>query len=233
MVTKKTLLLVASPGNSRSTSQALGNYLAGQLQERGQMVESQLLYPVFEPKERFHELLEAAASASLLLLAFPLYVDHLPAPLIRFLEELHERRRTAAPAQVSDLAAIVNCGFPETRQCQPAADIVRQFAECSSFRFLGCLMLGMGGFVSGRDLEKTGFMMRHQRQALRESASTLAEGREISAATLARFGRPLMPRWLYTTVANRNWKRMARRFKASAHLYDRPRLDEMNSSSML
>lgn len=222
MEVKKALLLVATPGNSKSTSQALGNYLARHLELHGLVVECRLLYPVFEHEERFQELLALAEATDLLLLAFPLYVDHLPAPLIRFLETLHDRRSGAAATPGAGLAAIVNCGFPETRQCQPAADIVQRFAERSHFRFLGCFMLGMGGFVSGRDLEKTGPMMRRQRQALEQAAAALVAGREIPAEVIALFQRPLLPRWLYTMVANWSFKRAARRYGASARLYDRP-----------
>jgi len=222
METKKTLLLVATPGNGKSTSLALGSWLARGLAARGGTVETRLLYPVFGEEERRRELLDLAMNVDLLLLAFPLYIDHLPAPLVLFLEELHTRRQEAAATPGAAVAAIVNCGFPETMQCQVAADIVRRFAETSGFRSLGCLIMGMGGFVSGRALDRTGRLMRGQRQALEEAAAALAEGKEIPAAVLERFGRPLMPRWLYTLFVNHHFKRTARRCGASAHLADRP-----------
>lgn len=225
MERKRTMLLVASPANGRSTSQALGNCLAGRLQALGHAVESRLLYPAHEQPERFRELLAAAAAADLLLLAFPLYVDHLPAPLVRFLEQLHDLRRREGAAGRPGLAAIVNCGFPESTQCQPAADIVENFANRGGYRFLGCLMLGMGGFVSGRDLAVTGWMMRRQRRALRRAAEVLAAGDEIPAGLRAEFGRPLMPRWLYVSVANRGFRRAARRAGAHDRIHECPFAD--------
>ena len=63
-------------------------------------------------------------------------------------------RRQGRPAAAQALVAVVNCGFPETAHCRPAAEIVRIFAAQAGFRFLGCLATGMGGAVGNRDLAK-------------------------------------------------------------------------------
>ena len=135
-------------------------------------------------------------------LAFPLYVDHLPAPLIDLLRRIAERRQGRPGEARQALAAIVNCGFPETAHCRPAAEIMRLFAAQAGFRFLGCLALGMGGAIGNRPLAKAGGIVRHQVKALGQAAAYLAEGKEIPAAVIELMGKAMMPRWFYNLVAD-------------------------------
>jgi len=219
---RKVLLLVGSPRGMASVSHSLGNYLLTCLEQRGMAIKKLPLYPALADEKKMMELLAAVDACSLLLLAFPLYVDQLPAPLVDLLQRIVERRqgRRGAPAQA--LAAIVNCGFPETAHCSLAREIVRIFARQADFRFLGCLAMGMGGAVGNRELANAGGIVRHQVKALRQAAVDLAEGKEIPAAILELMGRAMMPRWFYNFVADWGWKRAARKFKVSERLGEKP-----------
>ena len=219
---KKVLLLVGSPRGMASVSHSLGNHLLSCLEERGMDGKKLPLYPALADEKKMMELLAAVDACSLLILAFPLYVDQLPAPVIDLLRRIVERRqgRQAAPTQA--LAAIVNCGFPETAHCRPAREIVRIFAKQADFRFLGCLALGMGGAVGNRELAKAGGIVRHQVKALTQAAAYLAEGKEIPAAVIELMGKAMMPRWFYNFVADWGWKRAAKKYGSSRNLRDRP-----------
>ncbi len=218
----KVLLLVASPRAAASTSRHVGEHLLSRLEERGLALKTLPLYPALADERKMAELLAAIDMCSLLVLSFPLYVDHLPAPLIDLLRQVAERRTARAGEARQTLAAIVQCGFPETAHCRPAAEIVRIFASLAGFRFLGCLAFGMGGAIGNRPLAKAGFIVRHQVKALEEAAAFLAAGKEIPAETIARVGRPMMPRWFYNWVADMGWKKAAKKAGSSGRLHDRP-----------
>jgi len=222
MSSGKVLLLVGSPRGRASVSRSLGDHLMSLLQERGLAAKELAVHPALADEKKLAELLDAVDACSLLIIAFPLYVDHLPAPLIDMLRRIAERRsgRQGAPAQ--SLTAIVNCGFPETAHCRPAQEIVRIFAAQAGFHFLGCLALGMGGAVGNRPLAKAGGIVRHQVRALNQAAAYLVDDKEIPEAVIALMGRAMMPRWFYNFVADWGWKRAAKKHGSSRQLRDRP-----------
>jgi hypothetical protein len=218
----KALLLIGSPRGMASTSHSLGDHLLSLLEQRGLATKKLLLYPALADENKMAELLSAVDACSLLVAAFPLYVDHLPAPVIDLLQRIAERRQGRQTAAQQGLAAIVNCGFPETAHCRPAQEIVRIFSIQAKFRFLGCLALGMGGAIGNRPLAKVGGLVRHQVKALDAAAAALAAGEEIPAPVIGLMGKAMMPRWFYSLAADWGWKRSARKFKVSQRLHDKP-----------
>jgi hypothetical protein len=218
----RVLLLVGSPRGMASGSHSLGNHLLTCLEERGMAIKKLPLYPALADENKMAELLASVDACSLLVIAFPLYVDHLPAPLIDLLRQVADRRHDRPGETKQTLAAIVNCGFPETVHCRPAGEILRVFASQAGFRFLGCLALGMGGAIGNRPLAKAGSIARHQIKALGLAAAALAEGKEIPAAVIALMGKPMMPRWFYNWMADLGWKRAAKKAGSSGRLYDKP-----------
>jgi hypothetical protein len=219
---KKALLLVGSPRGQASVSNSLGGHLLSLLKERGLETEKMLVYSALTNEKKAAELLAAVDSCSLLILAFPLYVDHLPAPVIDLLRRIAERRQGRQSAPTQAFAAIVNCGFPETDHCSQAREITCIFAKQAGFRFHGCLALGMGGAIGNRDLAEAGGMVRHQVKALAQAADYLAKGAEIPAAVIELMGKAMMPRWFYNLAADWGWKRAARKFKVSKLLRAKP-----------
>ena len=79
----KALLLIGSPRGLASTSNSLGDHLLSLLDEHGLAPKKLAVYPALADEKKLGELLAAVDLCSLLILAFPLYVDHLPAPLAR------------------------------------------------------------------------------------------------------------------------------------------------------
>ena len=219
---KNALFLIGSPRGKASVSNSLGDHLLALLKGRGLETEKMLIYPALADEKKMGELLAAVDSCGLLILAFPLYVDHLPAPVIDLLRRIAERRHGRHVATDQAIAAIVNCGFPETEHCRPAAEITRIFAKTAGFRFLGCLALGMGGAIGNRELAKAGGIARHQVKALAQAAAFLADNKGIPDATIDLMGKAMMPRWLYNLVADWGWKRAAKKHGSYRKLYDQP-----------
>jgi multimeric flavodoxin WrbA len=213
MSAAKAVLFVGSPRGLQSASRGLGQRLLDGLASRGMAVETHSIYAALDSPEKDEALISAALSADVLIFSFPLYVDQLPAPVIRTLDriaagrQLHPIRGVPRPR----LAALVQCGFPETHQNQPAIDIMRRFADFNGFEWAGGLAMGMGG-MAGRPLpEKPKGMLRNVLRAIDEASAGLAHGGMIPQGASARMARPLMAPWLYFAGANWGWRQQARR----------------------
>ena len=90
---RRAVLLVGSPRTGKSTSSSLGGYLFEQLQARGIETQTLQIYTSFNSQTRMDALYEALDNADLVVLAFPVYVDTLPAPVTATLEKIAARRQ--------------------------------------------------------------------------------------------------------------------------------------------
>jgi len=225
---RRALLLVGSPRGKASTSRSIGSQLLRKLEAGGMEVEEMTVSAGLQSTENLHGLHKAVDAADLVLVAFPLYVDQLPAPLIQALELIAERRKGTLVASpwagplVQKLAVIVQCGFPETIHNQPAVDIMRQFAREAGFEWAGALAMGMGGAVGGKSLEKAGGMVRNVVKALDMAAGGLAGGGNIPGEATSLMAKPMMPLWFYRFMANFGMKSRAKKHGAGKQLYSRP-----------
>jgi len=225
---RNALLLIGSPKGKNSVSRAIGGHLLRKLEAAGMSTDEMTVLTALQTTENLHRMHKAIDAADLVLVAFPLYVDQLPAPLIQLLELVADRRKgkpgvpPSAGPLVQKLAAIVQSGFPETRQNQPAVDIMRQFAKEAGFEWAGGLAMGMGGALGGNRLEKAGGMVRNVVQALDLAAASLAGGGNIPDEAVGLMARPPMPRWVYSLAANWGFRREIRKHGVRRQVRARP-----------
>lgn len=219
---KTALLLSGSPRGPKSTSEALGGYLLDRLGEKGLQVEKARIHPAMRSDKRREEMLAAVDRADLLILAFPLYVDSLPAPVIRALEAIAGHRRATESPKRAQLTAIVNCGFPEVIHNYTALSICRQFAKETGIEWAGGLAMGMGGMLDGKPPQEMGMFTGNLCKALDLSAAALAEGRTIPDEAVELMARPLIPSWLYRWIGNMSWKGIAKKYGSQNRLDDHP-----------
>jgi len=163
---KKVLLLVGSPKGSGSTSEALGSYLLERMGERGIVTEVARVPSSLRTEEERKGLLHAVGSADLLILATPLYADSLPSGVTRLLEIVAAEGGRSPGHGGKSFAALINCGFPEARQCDTAIAICRCFAREAGMEWAGGLALGGGESIGGRPLKEAGGVARNARKAL-------------------------------------------------------------------
>ena len=215
------LILTGSPKGRKSASFALASKLAEGLLENNVFVSHEPVHAGLRTEEGTRRLLDAVDGTDLVVLAFPLYVDSLPAPLTRLLELVAERRTRVASPGTPRLAAIVQCGFPEAHQCDTAVGICRLFAERTGMRWAGALAMGMGGSIGG-DIGRLPGGGKHILDALKMAAESLAKGGAIPVEATTLFAKPLMPRWMYTMVGNLGWRMQLRKNKARRPLTYRP-----------
>jgi hypothetical protein len=205
---KKAVLLIGSPRLESSTSKVLGDRLLQRLAQQGLAIETHFILRALAAPEKAEAMFGAVDQADVVVFAFPLYVDQLPAPVVWACEQIAARRRAQGATKRPLLTCLVQSGFPETHQNQPASDIMQRFAAAAGFAWAGGLIMGMGGAAGGRPLppEPKG-MLHNVLSALDRAAVDLAEGRAISATTLGLMGRKLMPYKFYFFMANFGMRR--------------------------
>ena len=121
-------------------------------------------------------MLDAIDKADLVLLAFPLYVNSLPAPVIHALETIVMQRASQGENKHLPLfAAIANCGFPEPGHNATALAICENFPRLSNFTWAGSLALGAGeGMIHGTPLNEMDGRVIPLKKALDLAAEALA-----------------------------------------------------------
>ncbi len=214
-------LLVGSPKGRKSASYLLGSMLAEGIRKRGAAVSEEMVHEGLRSEDGTARLLDSVDAADLVIFAFPLYIDSLPAPFTLLLERIAERRARIAPTGSPRLAVVVQCGFPEAHQCGTAVGICRLFADRTGMRWAGALAMGMGGSVGG-DPGKMPGGGKNLLAAIDMASESLANGGAIPEAATALFAMPLMPRWMYTLIGNLGWRMQLRKNKARRPFSYRP-----------
>lgn len=203
---KTALLLVGSPKPGASSSGSLGAYLLEGLEKHDVKTQTLHVAKAVRSDEAVEELL-AAASADLIILSFPLYVDSLPGPAIRALELIAARR--AAEGGASDgpgFVAICQSGFPEAGHSAVAIEICRNFAASAGLEWAGGLVMPEGGMLNGQPMSKMKHMMRSAVAALDLTAEALAAGDPIPDEAVRLMAKPGFPRTAYRFTANWGWR---------------------------
>jgi multimeric flavodoxin WrbA len=209
---KRAVLLVGSPRTRKSTSQSLGGYLFDQLAARQVQTETFYIHTSLYSPQRMQALQDAVDAADLVLLAFPLYVDSLPAPVIAALERIAARRRGRGGTRPR-FAALVNCGFPEAAHNRTALAICETFARKAGFDWAGALALGAGqGLVHGVPLAEAGGQATPIRKALDLAAAALALGQAIPQEAVNLLAKPVIPAWLYRWIGVIGWRQQAKQY---------------------
>jgi multimeric flavodoxin WrbA len=217
---RKAVLLVGSPRMAKSTSASLGGYLLDQMAAQGVATETIQIYHAIHDERKHAAMLDAIDRADLTLLAFPLYIDSLPAPVLSLMRSIEERRAGKARGA---FAAIANCGFIESSQNESALGSCAAFAKAAGFRWMGSITIGGGeGLVHGRHLAELGGPAIPYKKALDSVAEALAAGKPVPEAARQQLAKPFIPGWIYRFVGSRNWKKQARHNGALDKIDDRP-----------
>jgi len=215
----RVLLLVGSPkAPGKSVSEALGSYVIEKMEARGWSSESIFIRASLQSDEGRAALLEGVKASDLIILSFPLYVDSLPAPVIRAMELIS----ALCCKKNARLAVIANSGFPEAQHNKVAISICQRFAHASGLEWVGGLALGMGGALSAKRLEEQGGMVGKIIKALDLTIEALVNGESVPDEAIRLMAKPLIPGWMYTTIGNFGWRREAKRHGVRKKLGDRP-----------
>jgi len=209
---QRAVLLVGSPRTRKSSSHAMGGYLFDRLAESQVQTETFYIHTSLYSPTRMQALMEAVDAADLVMLAFPLYVDSLPAPVMAALERIAARQAGKSGSR-GRFAALVNCGFPEAAHNQTALAICETFARKVGFGWAGGLSLGAGeGLVHGAALADAGGPAIPIKKALDLAADALARGKAIPQSAADLLARPIIPGWLYRWMGVFGWRQQAKQY---------------------
>ena len=220
---RRAVLLVGSPRTKKSTSASLGGYLFEQLNARGVETQTLQIYTSLYSQERMTTMLNAIDNTDLVVLAFPLYVDSLPAPVTATLEKIAAHRNdNQSPIR---FAAIANCGFPGANHNDTALAICSEFAGQNGFDWMGGLSLGAGeGIVHGIPLNELDGRAIPLKGALDLAAEALAGGNPIPQSAKDRLGKPIIPNWMYTLNGRFGWRQAAKQYGMQKEMKSQPYL---------
>jgi NAD(P)H-dependent FMN reductase len=217
---RSALLLVGSPRGTGSVSAAIAAHLEGLLEGRGLTVSTEWVQRSLGEDPELRRLADALCRVDVVVLATPLYVDSLPAPVTRALEIL--ARRPADGGSRPRFLAIVNSGFPEAVHNNTALAICRVWARDAGLDWIGGLAVGGGGMLAGGPLAAQGGRARNARRALALSANAIARGEAVPTEAL-QLARTLgIPAWLYRFFADWGFLREASRRGTRRRLGARP-----------
>lgn len=219
---KHILLMAGSPRKKLSNSTSLGLYLLDRLREKGCETSTVFITKALKKKSRIKEMLELADKADVLVFTNPLYVDCLPAPVIRAIELIAEHRTKQKSRKKQRLAAILNCGFPESVHNEIACAIYRQFAAETGYDWSGCLQLGGGEIINKQPLAEAGRMLNNARKALDLTAIALSEDKMVPDEASELMAKQVIPTWLYHIIGNHGFKRIAKKNGVADKLRDKP-----------
>ncbi|MHA1104561.1 MAG: hypothetical protein ACTSPN_02440 [Promethearchaeota archaeon] len=220
----KVLLLVGSPKTHSSASFSLGNSLLLKLEEKGLLIDKKFVYKLIRKDDGQKKLLLKVDEADLIILSFPLYIDCLPAGVIKALELIRDHRKPLQDSKRQAFAVIINCGFPETQHNVVATAICKIFARDVGFEWKGALTLGMGGAFGRKSLEERGGMVRNVMKGFDIAVTALAKGKMIPEEAIELVGKKFMPYSLYTKMGNLGWNLQAKKFDARKKIRDQPYL---------
>jgi len=218
----RALLLVGSPKSRKSASRAIGDALISRLAARGWGTLAERIPTRFDAD--LTALFDGIADAELVVLSFPVYVDTLPAPVTRFLQEWSER---GPRREGQRLVVLTQCGFPEAAHCASSIEVCRNFAGEVGVTWAGALTFGMGPSVGEAGIEHS--PIARALPSLDAAADALAAGESVPDAVAAAFARPTFPAWLYVAVGGLSWRLQARQQRADAPLRYRRYAQEVRS----
>ena len=141
-----------------------------------------------------------------IVLAMPLYVDGLPAQMIRLMETFR-REYSGGRARIYLLA---NMGLYESKQLRNLFAAIRNWCGVMGFEYCGGLGISAGEIV-GTLINKKSFDKVSTKKVV-EGIARLAKAVNRKVAMGDVFAEPYMfPRWLYLAAANSNWSRIAKK----------------------
>ncbi len=148
-------------------------------------------------------LLHAVRGCNALVFAFPLYVDGIPANLLRQLEQICPSIAQVAPQ--AKVYALVNNGFYDGRQNILALEMMQHFTREAGLKWGQGIGIGAGGMIHSAPIG-AGPLARLGK-TLNALADTILQRRSAENITLD----PNFPRFLYIQAAHMDWRAQAKK----------------------
>lgn len=193
----KIALIDGSPKIKGSVSGMLAEDLKSYLSSQAEISEFGMHKPVI-PEDMQEELKEMDAWVFFC----PLYVDGIPAHLLSCLVRLE---KTCGSNHEIHIYGVVNCGFHEGIQAEPALKILRNWCQKAGLSWGGGIGIGGGGGLGSMPKTERG-PRAPVYKALRALAGTLIRREEQDNEYVS----VAFPGFLYKIAAQAGWRQMIR-----------------------
>lgn len=192
-------LINGSPKAKQSTSASILTDLKIAFSENAEIIQAELHKAVISEKD-----LEELRACDTLVFAYPLYVDGIPAHLLSCLMALEN-----APWQDRRVRVygIVNCGFYEGIQAEPALKVLENWCVKAGFLWSGGIGIGGGGALAQMPHVKNG---HGPKAPVAKALRTLADSILQNEAQKNHYVSIAFPRFLYKLAAQMGWRQMVK-----------------------
>ena len=194
-------LINGSPKTNGSVSAAILQDVRPLLEAENRVIDA---YHLNGPAIRAEEIANLS-QCDILIFAFPLYVDGIPAHLLQCLLQLEESLVTSKKEITA--YAVVNCGFYEGRQNSLAIAMIENWCHRAGLRWGQGLGIGAGGMLAGiRSVPLGSGPKKNLGRALEQLAINVSQG----ASQESLFITANFPKFAYKLAAEAGWVRSAK-----------------------
>jgi hypothetical protein len=172
-------------------------------------------------QEGISDALSTILKAEKLLIVFPVYVDSLPAPLVKLLTMI-EQEAVNTSGKLPAVYAVCNCGFYESEHTRLALNIIQNFAIRSGLSWGYGIGVGSGGFVLSQSRKMSKGPAADVYAALQELGNAIKEDSLEKENVLVT---PRIPRLIYKLGGTLGWYQMARKYGTWRSLREKPHRD--------
>jgi NAD(P)H-dependent FMN reductase len=157
--------------------------------------------------------------SDILIIAFPLYVDSLPASLMKFLEKY---RKGCITGGSTDLAAgkkqrvfaVANCGFHEGLQNGSALEMIGHFCNSAGLSWCGGAGIGTGEMILGiKNVPPEAGIRKPVTEALRKIADAIEKKDGMLAENI--YTQHKIPWLLYKIAGEFGWRQQIKKNRLS------------------
>lgn len=213
---------IVAINGSPKTKGSVSAMLIEQIQDILESTATTYQVPKLLKQENLTATIADILQADALLIVFPLYVDALPAQLLKFLTLL-EQQAIATVGRSPTVYAVCNCGFYEAEHTRLALDIIEHFSVRSGLVWGYGLGIGGGGFLYSQSNNMTKGPAANIYAALQELGQAIQSG---DTGRQNVFVTPKIPRFLYEFGGNIGWRQMARKYGTGKLLKAKPHMDK-------
>lgn len=173
---------------------------------------SEIEIPTFQAVQLLQPGDDAAQFAALLdtdvlLIVFPLYVDSLPAPLLKVLTLL-ERAAKLSNRKLPTVYAVVNCGFYDAVHNRLAFQMIENFCSRAGLSWGYGIGIGGGGIIATQSGHMEKGVASGVYAALRKMSDVILHGDKPAQNV---FVTPGFPRFLYKFGGHIGWRQLAKK----------------------
>ena len=195
----KVILLNGSMRSVNGNSAKLARTLSARLNRRTEIVD--LKSYMDDP----NGLVDILGGAQTIVLCVPLYVDGLPAQVIKLMERMEKRSGGS-----KKIYLLANMGLYESSQLNNLFSAVKQWCANVGYEYCGGLGISAGELM-GTLMETIPFSRGTTKKASL-GMDRLARAIDNAEAAGDIYAEPFaFPRWLYVLIANTNWNRTSRK----------------------